>query len=145
MRSGPDNERNLSYVCSDKLNDPSFYKIDSKRYPKLFKEKSFKKASMRHNLEDISSCGQKWTRKLGREGKRGLTQGKMKGGNEWDGTLDSCPRWSLWTEKYLKGKSKAMACIFSDCQVGSLLINGKTIFFPVLGNIPTIVQNHLLN
>lgn len=69
----------------------------------------------------------------------------MKEGNEWDGTLDSCPRWSLRTEKYLKGKSKEMACIFSDCQVGSLLINGKTISFPVVGNTTTIFQNHLLN
>ena len=135
----------MSCVCSDKLNDLSFYKINSKRYPKLFKEKSFKKASMRHNLEDISSCGQKWTRKLGREGKRGLTREKMKEGNEWDGTLDSCPRGSLRTEKYLKGKSKETACIFSDCQVGSLLINGKTISFPVVGNTTTIFQNHLLN
>ena len=55
------------------------------------------------------------------------------------------PRWSLWTEKYLNGKNKEMACIFSDCHVGSLLINGKIIFFPVVGNTPTTVQNHLLN
>lgn len=57
MRSGLHNEKNLSCICSDKLKDLSFSKMNSKRYPKLFKDESFKKASMRHDLEDISSCG----------------------------------------------------------------------------------------